>query len=98
MNRTTRIGAAFFLLFSGASLLACASANEAKPPEAAAPSVSAAPKDAPCAPTDCAPCDETKQKCMGPSVCDHHPERAKRICARDTDGQCKSKLVCDGGS
>lgn len=77
------MGAALLLLFSGA----CASTNEAKRPEASTP----------CAPADCPPCDETKQKCMGPMVCDGHPERAKRICARDADGQCRSKLVCNGG-
>jgi hypothetical protein len=27
-------------------------------------------------------------------VCDNHPERASRVCARAADGQCRSKLVC----
>ena len=49
---------------------------------------------APCGPNDCVPCDERKGKCMGPMVCDHHPEKASRQCKRDTDGQCKDMIVC----
>jgi hypothetical protein len=99
MKRTTHMGAALFLLlFSGASLVACASATDAKPPAATAPTAASSPGEAPCAPTDCPPCDETKQKCTGPMVCDGHPERARRVCARDADGQCKSKLVCGEGA
>jgi hypothetical protein len=97
MKRTTRHRARLLLLLFGEGLLACASTNEARRPEVSASSVASASKEGPCAPTDCAPCDETKQKCMGPMVCDHHPERAMRVCTRDADGQCKSKLTCSGG-
>src|SRR5262249_41966176 len=82
-------------------LAACAGAATPAPEVPSAASNASAPASAsggsapaPCAPTDCPPCDETKGKCMGPMVCDHHPEKASFVCARDTDGQCKSKLVC----
>ena len=49
----------------------------------------------PCAPTDCAPCDETKGKCTGPAVCEGHPERMGAVCVRDDDGTCRRKNVCN---
>lgn len=62
---------------------------------AACASTQPADAQAPCGPSDCAPCDETKGKCMGPSVCDNHPEKAKRVCARNATGACVSTLVCE---
>lgn len=73
---------------------ACAAAPDVRtaPPATSAVGTSSLP---PCAPDEWAPCDETKQKCMGPMVCDGHPEKAKRTCARDADGKCASRLVCE---
>lgn len=48
-----------------------------------------------CAHEECPPCDETKQKCMGPMVCDGHPEKAKRICVRGASGTCENQLICE---
>ncbi len=75
----------------GIVLLACASAPE---PTAASAGQRSGAASA-CAPTDCAPCDETKGKCTGPSVCDGHPERMTVVCVRDDDGTCRRKNVCN---
>ena len=71
-----------------AAVAGCASTQAG---EAQAPTTTSAP----CAPTDCAPCDETKSKCSGPMVCDHHPEKAKSVCARNAAGACASSIVCE---
>ncbi|MEO8801630.1 MAG: hypothetical protein ABI551_27310 [Polyangiaceae bacterium] len=83
----------------GACLVACT--GNAPPPAESGfshpdPSASSAAGDpsAPCGPNDCTPCDETKQKCMGPMVCDGHPEQASRQCKRDSAGVCKDMIVC----
>lgn len=79
----------------GVTLLAACASNAAMVPDPDAPHTeSAAASSAPCGPSDCTPCDEIKQKCMGPSVCGGHAERASRQCKRDTDGRCKDMIVC----
>lgn len=75
----------------GLTLAACAAGPNAGAPPSASPSAAAAP----CGPADCAPCDETKGKCTGPTVCDGHPEKARRVCARAADGSCQSQLGCE---
>lgn len=72
-------------------LLAIPACASAPPPEAKDPPASLAP----CAPEDCPPCDLTKSKCTGPSVCDGHPDKAKRVCARNAAGACVASLVCE---
>lgn len=77
-------------LVGGGLLVACGGASAGAPqPNAEAASTG------PCAPSDCPPCDETKQKCTGPMVCDGHPEKAKRTCERGDDGRCTSRLTCE---
>lgn len=74
----------------GAALIACGGATTGAPqPSRETTSID------PCGPSDCPPCDETKQKCMGPMVCDGHPEKAKRVCERGSDGKCASRLACE---
>jgi hypothetical protein len=87
---TRWIGAA---LVVAASSLACGSGGRGgASPSGGAGGITV---EAQCAPSECPPCDETKQKCMGPSVCGGHPEKAVRKCTRDDDGKCTSKLVCE---
>lgn len=80
-------------------LLLTAGCGAAPSPDASAAPVATGTAGAaalpPCAHEECPPCDETKQKCMGPMVCDGHPEKAKRVCARAADGKCASQLICD---
>ena len=82
-----------FLMVS-ALLAACAGTSTPPSPNGVATAAVAGDPNAPCGPNDCTPCDETKQKCMGPMVCDNHPGKASRQCKRDTDGTCKDTIGC----
>lgn len=72
-----------------AATTACGGTTPPKAESAAARS------DAPCAPSDCPPCDLTKSKCTGPMVCDDHPERMKSLCVRNAAGTCSAENVCE---
>jgi len=109
MNRTKLVSTAVVTLAATLGALvvvACGTNNTMVPdpdvpgtttttPATSAPAItSSSDASAACGPNDCKPCDEAKQKCMGPMVCNNHPEKAGHQCMRAADGQCKDTIVC----